>query len=122
MALPLDITLTRVSTATPTTFTALPLQPGVRYNPESGSSTPERHVFKHSTGNVAGLGIVDRRLSQYSLVKLGADGKPKTLIVNVTISEPRDGTFTADEVWDAVSFSKEMLSEARVAALRYGDS
>lgn len=51
---------------------------------------------KHSASGKAP--VTDRHLAQYSKTKLDSNGNPHTLVLNVTLGEPRNDVFTAADV------------------------
>lgn len=64
---------------------------------DSAIGQPKKLSIKHQKQG-AGVTAADRHLVSISRVKNASDGKPRSLIVNLTIQVPSDGTFVDAEV------------------------
>ena len=96
-----------------------------RINNASTADLPENLVINHFVqGNEkVPTSLVDRHLVQFSRVERDTAGNPYTSIVNVTMSVPRIGLFTAAEMQRQIYLSCNfLLASGRVAALMAGQS
>jgi len=98
----MSITLTDRDTGTLTLTTAASSADGVSYSVAGGSLSDYRSAMARHSGldKVAGNSRHNVRLERRKINSLGAQ---KLLTVDITISVANDGTFSADDVDDAVT-------------------
>lgn len=103
-----------------------------RLNTATNLAEPGLMVIKHSAQGV-GSAAVDRHLVQFAQTKLNTAGLPRTAIINLTISVPRDSIITSTIVDDMVANLVDFIADGgfsgsgfagvtNLAALKRGES
>jgi hypothetical protein len=79
-------------------------------------SEPAFLAMRHSS-NGKGADTVDRHLVQFTRTKLDANGIPRTLTVNFTLSVPRNAVITSTVIADQVMNLLDLLASGGLTTL-----
>jgi len=88
-----------------------------RLNAATSISDPEHMVTNHFIqGSEAAGNLVDRHLLQFSRTERDVAGKPHILVVNTTVSVPRNGLFVDADVRRLLNWAANFIQTSTNAA------